>query len=178
MSRPLATQHRRPRRWALVALCLLAMAARAQPLPETQLKARLVLSLSRFAQWPGAGGSAEPLRLCVAQQDAAVAQVFAPLDGQVINGRRIQLVKAPPVAGCQVLFVDASAARAGELVRAAAGSATLTIGDGDGFIAQGGMVELVLVNDAMRFDVNLAAMRPVQMALSSQVLKLARQVRE
>lgn len=178
MSRVVAKHEGQAQHWALVLLCLLAATARAQPLPETQLKARLVVSLSRFAQWPGAATAAEPLRLCVAQQDAAVVQVFAQLDGQVINGRRIQLVKAPPVAGCQVLFVDASAARPAELVRAAAGSATLTIGDGDGFIAQGGMVELVLVNDAMRFDVNLAAMRPVQMALSSQVLKLARQVRE
>ena len=44
--------------------------------------------------------------------------------------------------------------------------------------SHGGMVELVNVNDALRFDVNLKALRGAHLGLSSQVLKLARQVRE
>jgi hypothetical protein len=54
----------------------------------------------------------------------------------------------------------------------------LTLGAVDGFLSQGGMVELVNVNDALRFDVSLKAVRSAQLALSSQVLKLARQVRD
>jgi hypothetical protein len=36
----------------------------------------------------------------------------------------------------------------------------------------------VAVNDAIRFDVNLAALRAARLTLSSQVLRLARRVRE
>ncbi len=51
---------------------------------------------------------------------------------------------------------------------------TLTVGDKPGFIAAGGMVELVIDNDSVRFDVNLVALREKRIRLSAQVLKLAR----
>lgn len=164
------------------ALAALALAggprpACAQPQPEAALKARLTLSLTRFAQWPDAAGSSV-LHLCLAQRDPAIAQGFAELDGQVVNGRRVKLVKVPPVAGCHVLFVHASAERVPDLIRAAGAGAVLIVGDAEGMLAQGGMVELVAVDDAIRFDIHVGALRRAQLSLSSQVLKLARQVRE
>lgn len=152
-------------------------AARPQVQTEAALKARLTLSLTRFVQWPG-GASSEPLRVCLAQRDPLSAQAFAELDGQVVNGRRVQLVKAPPVSGCQVLYVPAGAERVAELLRAAAGAPVLVVGDAEGILHQGGMVEFVTVNDSIRFDINMAAVRQAQLSVSSQVLKLARQVRE
>lgn len=168
----------------MLAAAATALAVLAAPLPagaqastEAALKARLTLSLTRFAQWPGGGGG-ETLRLCVAQRDAAIAQAFAEADGLVVNSRRIQVFKAPPVAGCHVLFIHASAERAADLIRATANAPVLIVGDADGTLAMGAMVEFVPVNDSIRFDVNMAAVRQAQLAVSSQVLKLARQVRE
>ena len=60
----------------------------------------------------------------------------------------------------------------------AGGAPALLVGALDGFAQQGGMVELVNVNDALRFDVNLAALRNAHLGLSSQVLKLARQLHD
>jgi alpha-D-ribose 1-methylphosphonate 5-triphosphate synthase subunit PhnH len=150
---------------------------RAQAQTEAALMARLTLSLTRFVQWPGIA-SGDPLRVCVAQRDAAIARAFAEADGQLVNGRRIQVVKAPPVAGCSVLFVHASAERVPDLLRAASGGPVLIVSDADGTMNLGGMVEFVAVNDSIRFDVNMAAFRHAQLTVSSQVLRLARQVRE
>ncbi|WP_088280787.1 YfiR family protein [Ideonella sp. A 288] len=161
----------------LLGVAWLPCMAAAQPSQELMVKARLALNLARFAQRPAAAAS-EPLRLCLAHRDAAFEQAFGELEGKLVNGRRIVLQKAPPVQGCDVLYVHASADRGAELVRACQGGATLTIGDGEGFLAHGGMVELVVVNDALRFDVNLGPVRQAQLGLSSQVLKLARQVKE
>jgi hypothetical protein len=169
----------RPLARAIGTLCLglaCATSAVAQAQGEALLKVRITLSLTRFAQWPG--HVPELLRLCLAQRDPAISQAFAEVDGQLVNGRRVQIVRVPPVVGCNVLFVHASADRAAELIRAASSGATLIIGDGDGTLTHGGMVELVPVNDALRFDINLAAVKQAQLGLSSQVLKLARQVRE
>lgn len=151
--------------------------ARAQPHPEAALKARLTLSLTRFAQWPDAAGSTV-LHLCVAQRDPAIAQGFAELDGQVVNGRRVKVIRVPPMSDCHVLFVHASAERVPELIRAAGAVGVLVVGDAEGMLAQGGMVELVAVDDALRFDIHQGALRRANLTLSSQVLKLARQVRE
>jgi hypothetical protein len=53
----------------------------------------------------------------------------------------------------------------------------LTVGDVPGFLAAGGMIELLIDNDSVRFDVNQSALREKNIRLPSQVLKLARQVR-
>jgi hypothetical protein len=167
-----------------VAGLLLALAAsvaanaQSQAQTEAAIKARLTLSLTRFVQWPAAAAVTETLRLCLAQRDAAIARAFAEFEGQVVNGRRIQVAKAPPQAGCHVLYVHASADRVQDLIRPAAGNPVLIVGDAEGTLAQGGMVELVPVNDSIRFDVNMAAVRQAQLTISSQALKLARQVRE
>ncbi|MEY4907010.1 MAG: hypothetical protein RL260_728 [Pseudomonadota bacterium] len=152
---------------------------------ESAVKARMVLSLARFVQWPASGDGADAgvLRLCVAARQSEVFGAFSALNGQVIAGRTVQV--QPPVSGagadaapCHVLYLHSSAERATELLAQAARSATLTVGDAEGFLNRGGMVELMLVNDAIRFDIHLRALRAAQLALSSQVLRLARQVRE
>lgn len=161
----------------------LAAPLRAQTLAEARLKARLALTLARYTQWPAAAASApaDPLVLCVIQRSEAIVQAFGELAGQTAGGRPVRVLTTPPPAasGCHVLFVqDGTERGAAALVAAATGAAVLTVGDGDGFAARGGMVELVNVNDALRLDINLRALRAAQLELSSRVLQLARQVRE
>ena len=67
--------------------------------------------------------------------------------------------------------------QSGALLAEVANLPVLTIGDGEAF-SQRGIVGLVNVNDAIRFDINLSRMRAAQLNISSQVLKLARRVHE
>jgi hypothetical protein len=165
------------RRLLLVAALTGASAAsRAQGTSEAALKARLVLNLMRFTQWPADG---EPL-LCVAARADSVRSAFTELQGQAVAGRplRVQVNPTGLPAGCRALYLDAEAeSSAAALLVAAAALPVLTVGDGDAFVARG-MVGLINVNDAIRFEVNLARMRAAQVVLSSQVLRLARAVRE
>lgn len=172
------------RRRALALLLAAALPpAAAQDLNEARVKVRLALSLARFTQWPAGAFAAadDPLNVCVVERSDLVAGAFREIAGQAVNGRPLRLVAPAPLAaaGCHLLFVHASSGPAGlGLVDAAAGRPVLTIGDLDGFAARRGMVELVNVNDAIRMDVNLAAIRSGQLELSSRVLQLARRVRE
>jgi hypothetical protein len=52
----------------------------------------------------------------------------------------------------------------------------LTVSDMPGFIEHGGMVQFVLENDNVRFEVNLSAANKSGLALSSQLLKVAARV--
>jgi hypothetical protein len=152
---------------------------------DAAAKARFTVMLTRFVQWPSGALPAEgaPLRLCVIHNSPSVAAAFARHGGESAGGRVVTIVPNPgPVsaaAPCHVVFVDASAGRqsADAVVRAASAPALL-VGALDGFALQGGMVELVNVNDALRFDVNVAALRNAHLGLSSQVLKLARQLHD
>lgn len=157
--------------------------AHAQSPNDARVKARLALTLSRFTQWPTAAFNAptDPLLLCLVHRNESMAEAFAELAGQTAGSRTVKVSSNPDKlpGACHVLFIHESAERVGpSLLLAVASSSVLTIGDSEGFAARGGMVELVNVNDTMRLDVNLKSLRASQLALSSQVLKLARQVRE
>jgi YfiR/HmsC-like len=164
--------------------CVPAGVLRAQESPsEYEAKARFTVTLARFVQWPSAtfAGDAAPLHLCVLHDSPALAAAFSRQEGVVVAGHPLSIVSdaTRPGAGCDLLFVDASGARAtAAALQGAADRPVLTLGAVDGFVSQGGMVELVNVNDALRFDVNLKALRSAHLGLSGQVLKLARQVRE
>jgi hypothetical protein len=110
-----------------------------------------------------------------------ILSAFQELDGLMLAGRPVKVHQpTAPSPEFQVVFVSDTVERVqGPLLYAMAPPApVLTLSDAEGFAARGGMVELVLVNDAMRFDVNLKAVRAAGLALNSHVLKLARQVRE
>lgn len=165
-------------RWAIgLAASLVWLSAPAQDVTaaEAALKARVVHTLARYTQWPASPSEGAPLRLCVATRDPVLLAAFAAQQGQPAASYRIEVVPySATAADCRVLFVHGHALRLPD----ASVPGVLTVGDADGFATRGGMVELVLVNDALRFDVNLAALRGARVQLSSQVLRLARRVIE
>ena len=152
------------------------------PASDAVAKANFTVTLTRFVQWPAAtpGLAIAPLRLCVLHRSPALGAAFASHAGETIAGRVLLVHSNPgPMPGdCHVVFVDASADRQTAEALARSAAPALVIGALDGFLERGGMVELVNVNDALRFDVSLPALRTANLGLSSQVLKLARQVRE
>ena len=173
------------RRRLLGAALLLGAGGSARALhgEEARVKARLALTLARFTQWSASTWAtpADMLSMCLLHRSAPLSEAFSSLAGQTVNGRALRILNNPDkLSGiCQVVFVHETAESDAEsALKAISSSSILTIGDGEGFAARGGMVELVNVNDAIKLDINLRAMRQAQIGLSSQVLKLARQVRE
>lgn len=147
---------------------------------EAAAKARLAVAFVRQVQWP-AGTLAqadEPLRVCVAQDSRRVADAFSTIEGEVVNGHPLALQFKPGAgtSACHVLFVDDSAGRAWQQSWRVPPTGTLTIGAQDGFLSQGGIVELVRINDNLRFDIRLSALRSAGLQVRPGVLKLAREV--
>jgi hypothetical protein len=174
------------RRWLaplLLACGLAGTPVHAQaPNGEAEAKVRFAITLARFVQWPaGAAADHAALRLCVIHRSPALAAAFAGRQGAAVTGRPLEVTVGDDArpGTCDMLFVDASAGRAGsDAVAAFAGQPVLTLGTADGFLSRGGMVELVNVDDTLRFDVSLKPLRAARLGLSSQALKLARRVQE
>ena len=149
---------------------------------DAAAKAKFTITIARFVQWPPArvASDAAPIRICVLHNSPALGAAFAALDGQRVAGHPVTVAANPRERGdCGLLFVDTSVSHgSAEAVAAVAGTQSLTLGAVDGFLSQGGMIELANVNDTLRFDVNLKALRSARFDLSSQVIKLARQVRD
>ena len=152
---------------------------------DAAAKAKLVATLARFVHWPPTTFDTDtaPLRLCVFSGSPMVERAFQSQGGSAIGGRPVQTVMNPrvPVKNCQVLFVDEGGSEIRVdpvLFRRLGGEPVFTVGTQDGFVSEGGMVEIVRIDNALRFDVNLTALREAGLGVHPGVLKLARQVRQ
>ena len=159
----------------IVATAVATASAIAQAPDDAQIKARVALAIARFAETPERS-TAGPLRLCLAVRDTPPKALLA-LSGERVGAHAVEVRVGPPFAQCDVLYVHESFVEWRRLLNEPR-SPALTVGDVPGFLAAGGMVELVIDSDAVRFDVNLRALREQGIRLPAPVLKLARQVRE
>ena len=80
---------------------------------------------------------------------------------------------------CHVAYIaESEDRRLPQLLRAMRKLPVLTVSDIDGFAEAGGMLALVQNDDRLQFEVNRDAATLAGLRLSSQLLKLARTVRE
>ena len=183
---PLHAWCRRFIRHALFACALVAGvgAANAQALGgDATAKAKLVATLARFIQWPPGSfeNDTSPLRLCVFTTSPTVERAFQSQHGALLGTRTVYTVINPQAVAksCHILFVDENGgSHVDRLLRSLSAEPAFTVGTQDGFVSDGGMVEIVRVDNALRFDVNLVALREAGLSVNPGVLKLARQVRQ
>ena len=174
-------------RWRgfVLALALLggAGAAVAQT-SEAELKAAFVFNFARYVEWPAdAGGAAgEAFRLCLLGRRDALFAALAALDGKSVGERSLRVraaAREDDLASCHLLVVGESEAEHFErILQPLAGVPVLTVNGSGRFLDAGGIIGLVTENDRVRFDINLGAARRNGLALSSNLLKLARTVRQ
>lgn len=177
---------RRPRACSLLpllgALCLAWQApARAQAVPEYELKAAFVFNFAVFTDWPAdalPGGAA--MTIC-AYSGNSLLPALGALSDKLVNGHRVSvrtLAGAAGARGCQILVLDgADRERWGQIRKEIAGAGVLTVADergGGG--ADGTAIALSVDNKRIGFDVDLAAVRQARLTLSSKLLRLARSV--
>lgn len=176
-------------RQLLPRLCLASAAALAlgqwahgqtSGLTEYQVKAAFVFNFAKFTDWPTEALSREPVvTVCIAGRDP-FGSALAAFDGRTINGREFRIrrgVGPEELRGCQMLYLAQSEERRiSTLIHAAANNAILTVSDIEGFVDAGGMIGLVVADDRVQFDVNLTPAHQVNLKLSSQMLRLARNI--
>ena len=102
--------------------------------------------------------------------------------GESVHGRPLVMV-APEntrdAQQCQILYVGRSEQqRVGTLLAAVRDKPVLTVGDSSRFTEQGGMIEFLLQDNRVRFDVNLPRAQQSKLRVSSNLLRVARKVLE
>jgi hypothetical protein len=101
--------------------------------------------------------------------------------GKSVNGRTLEVIHLSQVdrfSHCQVLFVGLT--QGGVLRKVLAelrGESVLTVGDSPEFIRQGGAIRLLLLDNRVRFEINLEAAEQAKLKISSKLLALAQSVR-
>lgn len=175
---------RRQALYTLLALLVAPLSAggpggevRAASLTEYQVKASMLYNFQRYVEWPS--GSPPGMTLCVLGQDPFGEDLAVlagrPAKGQPLAVRHIQSVGE--AGGCHLLFIARSEfGRIDRIVHTLREHPVLTIADSEGAASRGVMIELFMEARHVAFRINLEAARGVGLHISSQVLKLAREV--
>lgn len=158
----------------LLAACWPAVLGAQAAVSKEQIKAALVFNFMKFTEWPAEQGNG-PLVLCLANADRRLEAAFSQVNGRSIESRTIQVRPAhgADVGACHLLYIQDSTAR--ELLERIAASypKVLTVGEQDDFTEAGGAIGLVEQNGRVQFKVNLDMLKKGNYKVSSQLLKLA-----
>ncbi len=150
--------------------------AQAQKPSRDDVQAAYLYNFGKFVRWPEGAGRGSMV-VCVAGDDSFGRTIGKLVEGEQIDGRPLTertLDRPDGVGACSILFVGATRGNEAESFLAATeGKPILTVGDAPDFIAHGGMIQFVQVEDHVRFSVNLEACNRHSVALSSELLKVA-----
>jgi hypothetical protein len=152
---------------------------------EYAIKAAFLFNIIKYAEWaPGSPLSdpSKPIVVAIVGDDPFGSTLDDAVRDRTVRGRRVLVVHAAnlkSVKQAHVAFISSSeASRAGDAISALNSRSTLTVGDTEAAAQALVMVNFVVVQGRVRFDVNQAQARRNGIELSSQLLKLARYVHE
>lgn len=176
----MALLRRAAARAGLILLLLAAPAARGQEAyKEYDVKAAFLYNFVKFVEWPASAfhDDRSPIEICVYGTDPFGASLEDVVKGESVAGRALSIRRPSGFSGfdgCHVLFVAASErGKVSEVLAAAGSRAMLTVGDSDGFLRAGGMINFVLDEGRVRFLINPAAAERARLTISSKLLRLA-----
>ena len=166
------------------AACLSALApspARAQtPTVEYAVKATYLYKFAPFVEWPAAAlNASEPLVICVVGNDAVADLVDEAVKGQAPGGHPIRVVHLPAAARdahCHILYVALRGAAAASALGSVRGQPVLTVTDGARDPRATGIVNFVVLDNRVRFEIDQGAAADNHLVISSKLLSLATRV--
>ncbi len=153
-------------------LCLLTGIVCAVP-NEYADKANHLYQFVKHVQWP----QTKVLNICVVGANPLANQLKQLVQGQTVGGRDLHTKPASPtqsVAGCHLLFVSKSLSN--QQVKAILQSASpsaLTVGEQTDFIRLGGIINFIIQNNKVRYEVNYSLAKQRGLKLGYQLVKHA-----
>lgn len=170
---------------ALIAALLCPAAVRGQgQAGEYQVKAAFLFNFGKFVEWPEASFAERnsPFSICVLGEDPFGKTLDETIQGKQLSNHPVRITRTmdPAVARqCQIVFVSGSEKpQLSAVFHALCGSNALLVGEIPGFAAAGGAIELTFEDNHVRFAINPGAIRRAGLQISSQLLALAKIVRE
>jgi hypothetical protein len=163
------------------ALLLGAAGARGQGLVDRgpELKASVVAVLSRTVSWPAdiAPGAQTPLKVGVLGQDPFQQGGIDHLDRELkkrLSGRQFTIQRFADIDAYQPvhILVIAQAADQQAAVKKTQGQPVLLIAQAPGLARQGAIINLLVVQNRLKMEINLDAAKRAGLRIDSRVLRL------
>jgi hypothetical protein len=150
---------------------------------EYDVKAAYLYNFTRFVEWPVQGPQAQSdtFAICVIGNNPFGSALQDTVAQEAIAGKNVVAKQIPTpqgAANCRVLFISSSEDKRLKQILTSLGTASvLTVSDLPRFTQRGGMVQFLVDGNRVRFEVNAAIAERAGLTLSSELLKVAVNVR-
>src|SRR5467141_2606171 len=151
---------------------------------EYLIKAGFIYNFAKLVEWPTSAFPQpdSPIVIGIFGEDPFGTVLDRVLAGKKVNGRIFLVKRLKSVADlkeCHIVFVSSSEmGHLAEAIHLVKGMPILTIGEIPGFARRGGIINLVLEDNKVHFEVNVEAAKEADLNISSRLLALARIVQE
>lgn len=167
----------------MISFAALASAPAQDSAPtEYQLKAAFLYNFAKFVDWPphSFASAQSAFVICILGADPFGSAIDDTLRGKTVGDHAVlvQRDKEPvELRHCQIAFISSSEKRRlPEILAALQGANTLIVGDSDHFADSGGMIQLMLEQNHVRFAINTDAAESAGLRISSKLLAMAKLV--
>jgi hypothetical protein len=150
---------------------------------EEQVKAAFLINFPKYADWPAEtfATSNSPIVIAVLGETKVSDEIQKAIAGRTINGREIilkHLASGDEPCVCQILFICAAEERhSPDLLARFKDTSTLTVGESDDFLENGGIINLARRDRKIALEVNLTAASNARIKISSKLLSVANVVK-
>lgn len=164
--------------WTITLAPALAMAAEHTSL-EYAVKAAYLYKFGNFVEWPAAAfeNASSAVNLCIVGEDPFGDTLDKVVQGQHIGERPIHVRRLKTVtreSGCQILYVGgADTERVAQTLEAVRGANVLTVTDAADTGRSESVIDFVIKDDHVRFNIDTHAASLNGLAISSKLLGLA-----
>jgi len=180
---------RRSRLIVAVLLCLsVAGGANAQSSAsaasaEYLIKAGFIYNFAQLVQWPSAAFSQadSPIVIGILGTDPFGTSIDRVVENKKLDGRNLIVKRLrwskdlKDLTECNILFISSSEKEhIADVINMVKWLPILTIGETPGFAARGGIINLTLEDNKVRFEVNIGAAKQANLNISSRLLALAK----
>ncbi len=145
---------------------------------EYRIKAAFLYNFARFVKWPDIPTG--HFTLCVLGTDPLGEQLDEFMN-KMVHERPLRVMHLNSLAlvdDCQMVFIGRSDThRLHEFISLLREQPVLTVSDIENFIENGGIIGLRLIDNKVRFDVNIDAADTAGLSISSKLLTLATKIR-
>jgi hypothetical protein len=171
-----------PQRFSLAILVWIFCAGIYSPLAqsgEADIKAAYIFNIVKYTTWPEASLPKDGhLLLCFVGDPSPLSEAMAGLHGKRFETFTIQVrmtTRISNLGACQMVILGQDVTF--DSIKKSVPPNSLTVGEGENFANEGGGIGLFLLDNRIRFDVNLDSTSAHGIKLSSNLLRLARNVK-
>ena len=160
-----------------------AQASASAASSEYLIKAGFIYNFAQLVQWPSAAFSQadSPIVIGILGTDPFGTSIDRVVENKKLDGRSLVVKRLrwskdlKDLTECNILFVSTSEKEhISDVINIVKLLPIRTIGETPGFAARGGMINLTLEDNKIRFEVNMGAAKQANLNISSRLLALAK----